>query len=158
MGHGKNKENSFQRIKNHISAFWVVWLLILFPPILSITIHGPRWAIYVIVGLFVIYLIHKPMSTVYALVGSTAKIETFLLNYLLITVLFSGVYWGLFFRNAGVCFDSNNPIMCYSMFEGERDVAELALPDTIQTIVMEKRITDTATICVFSEPEIRTSA
>lgn len=139
-----------KRFWNHLLDFWVVWVLLFVILVFSWAVHWVPWVKYVVyisAVLFVVYMLYKPMATVYGLIGGSANIRTFLFNFFLITFLFSFVYYNLFFKDAGVCFDGNNPILCYSIFEGEKNVNERALLDTTHLMVVEERITDSARVC-----------
>ena len=139
-----------QRFLDHILDFWVVWML-LFAMLFFSWVFGwkpwVKYAVYITAILFVLYLLFKPMATVYGLVGGSANIRTFLFNYVLIIFLFSGVYYYLFFKDAGVCFDGDNPVLNYSMFEGKGCVYDTLIRDTTYAIVQENRITDSTILC-----------
>lgn len=141
------------RIANHISDFWVVWLLLSALLICSYLYDFPRWGIYLIAILFVLYLLRKPMAMVYSLVGGSASIRSFLFNFLLISLLFAFVYYGLFFRNAGMCFSGDNSRIDYSIFEGIKDRNTIVVRDTIQTSFIEERVLDSTLVsqCVVQK-------
>ena len=135
------------RIWNHLLDFWIVWFLLVLLLVLSYVCHCPKWCYYAIEGIFVFYLLGRPISMVYGLVGGSASIKTFLINFILITLLFSFIYYGLFFRNAGVCYDGDNPQLEYAVFENQTgDIYNAVRIDTTKTILYEERITDSMTI------------
>lgn len=133
------------RLRDHLLDFWVVciiWGAILFFSLVFHWTPAIKWHIYVLAGLFVIYLLCKPMATVYGLVGGSASIRTFLINFFLITILFSLVYWGLIFKDAGVCYDGDNPQIEYAM----KDAIQFRY-DTISSVIREERMSDSGIIC-----------
>lgn len=139
----KSKKN---RIINHIRDFWVVWLLLGSLLVCSYLYGFPKWGIYLIAILFVVYLLRKPMAMVYSLVGGSASIRTFLFNFLLITILFAFVYYGLFFKNAGMCFSGDNTRIDYSIFEDIKDRNSIVVRDTVQTSFIEERVLDSLVV------------
>ena len=143
-----------KHIWNHLCDFYVIWILLFLLLDFFCWFHFSTCFIYVLGVLFVLYMLIRPMSTVYCLVGSSASIRTFLTNFFLITFLFSLGYYGLFFRDAGFCNDGDNPALDYSMFENHKGLDVLTRVDTTRTIVFEERVADGDTI---SEEVIRTS-
>lgn len=140
-----------RRLGDHILDFWVVWML-LFAMLFFSRVFGwkpwVKYAVYITAILFVLHLLSKPMATVYGLVGGSANIRTFLVNYLIIIFLFSGVYYYLFFKEAGVCFVGDNPVLDYSMFEGKGCICDtLIIRDNTYSIVQESRISDSTILC-----------
>ena len=128
--------------------------------ILALTFHWSstvQWIVYLFAGIFVFCLILKPMSTVYGLVGGSANIRIFLVNFFLITILFSFVYYGLFFKSAGICYDDENPRIDYTMFAQPdmlskdtvfmEDVAIVYSYKTAQRIIVEERVADSIIGC-----------
>ena len=135
---------SWNRLFNHLSDFWIVWALLLALVVFSYLSNWEMWvkyAVYIAAVAFVVYLLYKPMATVYGLVGGSAKIRTFLFNFFFITCLFSVIYYQLFFKEAGVCFDGETKLE-YSLFRDYPDVDVLTLFDTTKTVINEERYTD----------------
>ncbi len=130
------------RLVRHLLDFWVIWLFLGIILFLSLVFHWTpivKCLVYLLAGILVVYMLCRPMSTVYGLVGGSASIPTFLFNFFLITVLFSLVYWGLFFENAGICYDGDNPQLEYAMTDSIQ-----CKYDTVCRVIVEERITDSS--------------
>lgn len=141
--------NTLKRVRSHISDFWVIWTLLIAIFTIALLSHNEswvKWAIYILFSLFVLYLIKKPMATVYCLVGSSASIRTFLINFIIITSLFSGIYYTLFFKNAGICYDGDNPVLDYQIFEKKSGVDNIAEKNIVKEVIQEKYKKDSTTI------------
>lgn len=130
------------RLVRHLLDFWVVWAflgIVLFLSLVFYWTPAIKCLVYILAGIFIVYMLCRPMSTVYGLVGGSATIHTFLFNFFLITILFSLVYWGLFFRNAGICYDGDNPQLEYAMTDSTKYKY-----DTVSRVIVEERITDSS--------------
>lgn len=139
---------SSKRLLKHLSDFWVVWALLFALVGFSLISQWEEWvknAFYISALAFVVYLLYKPMATVYGLVGGSAKIQTFLFNFFFITFLFSAVYYHLFFKEAGICFDGETQLE-YSMFRNNPDVEKLTIFDTTKTVIIEERHSDSSIV------------
>lgn len=139
----KNKYSKLGgHLVRHLLDFWVVWAFLGVMLFLSLVFHwtpAVKCLVYLLAGIFVVYMLRDPMSAVYGLVGGSASIQTFLLNFFLITVIFSFVYWGLFFNNAGISYDGDNPQLQYAM----TDSVQIKY-DTVSRVIVEERITDSS--------------
>lgn len=132
------------RLLSHLLDFWVIWALLGSMLFLSLVFHwtpAGKCLAYLLAGIFVVNILCKPMSAVYGLVGGSTTIQTFLFNFFLITVLFSFIYWGLFFKNAGICYDGDNPQLQYVMTDSVQYKY-----DTVSRVIVEERITDSSII------------
>lgn len=145
-----------KHIFSHFFDFWFIWALLILMLIISIFSHFSMWvvySIYILTGLYILYTLIWPMATVYSLVGCSASIRTFLMNFFLITFLFSNVYYCLFFKDAGFCYDGNTPVLDYTKFKNVTGVNIITQTDTIKTLVSEERLVNGVAI---SEKVIQT--
>lgn len=128
-------------IKHHIADFWFVWGLMLLLLLVSLIVPIPKSWVTILELLLFSYIVFKPMGAVYALVGASTSIRAFFINFLLISMAFMGIYYGLFFKNAGICYDGNVPNINYTIFQDypkEQQIIEVN--DTIRTSFYEERI------------------
>lgn len=66
--------------------------------------------------LITILLFAKPMNAVYGLMGTSGSISVFFINFIIISILFSCIYYCGFFNTAGISYDINQPHISYGMF------------------------------------------
>lgn len=66
--------------------------------------------------IFIIVLVWRPMNVVYGLIGTKGNISSYIVLLIVINVIFSCLYYGMIFRNAGITYDINQPHIAYSMF------------------------------------------
>lgn len=67
---------------------------------------------------FVVIFWKWPMNVVYGLMGTSGSISKFVIGVLVINLVFSAVYFGAFFNNAGITYDVNQPYISYNMYQG----------------------------------------
>ena len=106
-----------RRIINHFKEFPYIWVLLFLLLLLacmdwscSVTLIG------CILALLTALMMIRPMNAVYGLMGTSGSIPMFFFNFLIITVLFAGVYYGAFFKNAGISFDSDQPQIDFQLY------------------------------------------
>ncbi len=132
------------RLGSHIHDFPYIWILIgllvlssaiavLFPSQwrLSVTITG------ISLVLMMLLLLSKPLNAVYGLIGSSGSIRLFFGNFLLITLVFAGIYYFGFFHNAGITYDLNQPHIDFRMFAGTDKVDSTRVFEKKDTVVVE---------------------
>lgn len=107
------------RLGLHLKSFWIPWVLIGAMLIVSLCFdYETRMSsLYVLMGLFVIVLILCPMNIIHGLIGTRGDIKMFFFMFLLINLLFSGIYYLVFFRYAGITFDVSQPHVEFNIFE-----------------------------------------
>ena len=126
----------------HTTDFWFIWALMSGLVILALVLKLPTIWVTILEGLFFLYIILKPMGAVYALVGASTSLRAFFINFILITFAFAGIYYGLFFKDAGICFQGDVAQINYTIFKGHPGINTLLLSDTAQTSFMEERVID----------------
>lgn len=139
------------KLFRHLKDFPYVWIFFLLLAAAALLAFNGHWSAAKGVGsaaviLVVALLLVKPMNAVYGLMGTTGSIQLFFCTFLLITVLFAGIYqWG-FFQEAGVSYDINQPHIDYGLYTGKvREPVAVRLPARRDTTVIE-RITESGTV------------
>ena len=118
------------RIEPHLRSFWIPWALLCAMLLVSWCFDNEirMSSLYVLMGLFVIALILRPMNVIHGLIGTRGDIKMFFFMFLLINLLFSGIYYQGFFRYAGITFDVSQPHVEFNIFENQgRDVEALMI-------------------------------
>lgn len=115
-------ENYLSRLWAHLKGFWVV--ICIFILLLAFAFIGniPQWVVYALIGLFLLYFLCRPMGVVYGLVGSSSSIRIFFINFIIITLAFSLIYYGLFFKDAGICYGPEKTTLDYDFFRDSTEV------------------------------------
>ena len=70
----------------------------------------------IILALVTCLLLIRPMNAVYGLMGTSGSIQVFLINFILISCIFSATYFWGFFSEAGVSYDVTQPHIDYCMY------------------------------------------
>lgn len=109
------------RIANHAKDFYFVWILIIGIIIAAFSLYSSQWELaqkwlYILLAIFTVYLLCKPMGVVYGLIGTSGAIRVFFINFIIISGVFAGIYYHGFFRDAGITYDVNQPYIAYNMF------------------------------------------
>lgn len=114
--------NKFKKIfcdsGRDLKTFWLPWVLLAF--MVGFAFIGMPFKSYILLGLmtlFVVILIIKPMNIIYGLIGTHGYIGLFFFRFILIILFFSIIYYGAFFKNAGITYDINQPHVEFNMFE-----------------------------------------
>lgn len=116
---GKLRELWNRGVK-HFRDFHFVWILLI--ALLLIArwqSESITWWFYGAVVLFVAYLVWRPMGAVYGLMGTTGSISLFFIIFIVISTLFSCVYYYGFFDEAGISYDVNQPHLDYRYYHHE---------------------------------------
>ena len=112
-----------EKLKGHFKEFPYIWigLLLLFTAALvgsgikgwyfGVTLFG------ISLSLMVALILIRPMNAVYGLMGASGDIRLFFFNFVLITLVFAGIYQIGFFRNAGISYDVNQPHIYFNLFQ-----------------------------------------
>ena len=113
-------------ILHHLKGFFPIWLCFFLLCIATCLISlGAKWSAITIGGasllIFILLLIFKPMNVVYGLMGTTGRIGIFFGNFLLISIIFSFIYYWGFFKNAGISYDINQPHIEYEIFRNTNE-------------------------------------
>lgn len=121
----------------HFKEFGYIWGIFLFLLIAAVSAYGTGWTISrhvvgISIVLFVCLFLVKPMNAVYGLMGTNGSIRVFFFNFLLISFLFSFIYYFGFFKNSGVSYDINQPHIAYDFYlKGDRVTKSEYIIDTL---------------------------
>lgn len=141
---------SIRRFRSHLRDFPYIWILI-FALIISafIAYFSPhKWELAAVLcgcALFLItvLLLFKPMNAVYGLIGASGSIRLFFGNFILITVIFAGIYQLEFFQNAGISYDVNQPHIDFEMFAGSNKSDSTRVFVKNKTVYLEHHLDST---------------
>lgn len=103
-----------KRACRHFLHFWPMAMVLTLLLGASFFAMEHDWTTYksivIVVLCFVILLLcWKPMNAVYGLMGTSGSIRLFFVTFILITLVFAGIYYCAFFKNAGISYDVNQP-------------------------------------------------
>lgn len=111
------------KIWNHFRHFWLPWIIFGLMLFVAFSCEGSckRLWLYVLMSVFTIALLFKPMNIVHGMIGTQGDIRLFFIYFLIVNFIFSTIYYFAFFKNAGITYDVNQPHIEYSMFKTESD-------------------------------------
>lgn len=121
LGVGYKIWKAFERICKHFFHFWpmaVVFFLLIIATSLSMSgeLGYSKVLFYGALSIALFLLCGKPLNAVYGLMGTSGSISVFFLNLIIFCLIFSGIYYFGFFRNAGISYDVNQPHINYEIF------------------------------------------
>lgn len=109
-----------------LKGYWILLLgvLILIPFIFLFHVElDPKlpwvykqWWCGILLFALALLIILRPMNAVYGLMGTTGSIRMFFTNFVIISFLFSTIYYFGFFKDAGISYDTNQPHIDYKYF------------------------------------------
>lgn len=121
----------------HIISFPYVWLFFIFIFFAAVFAILGYWALAKVVGaiatiIIIAVFLYKPLNVVYGLMGTTGSIQLFFCNFLLISIIFAGIYQLAFFNDAGVSYEVNQPHIDYNLYtQGGNEEKEVVQSDTL---------------------------
>lgn len=68
-----------------------------------------KWLCRIMLISLTLLIILRPMNAVYGLMGTNASIRVFFSNFIIISLIFSSIYYFGFFKDAGITYDVNQP-------------------------------------------------
>lgn len=68
-----------------------------------------QWWCWLLLGGLGALIIMRPMNAVYGLMGTSGSIRIFFFNFVIISLIFSSIYYFGFFKDAGISYDVNQP-------------------------------------------------
>lgn len=143
----KNNHPALCRLLDHLCDFWYVWGILVFLCVgllLPFEWRYGVWICRVFVILMTFLFLLRPLNAVYGLMGTSGSIRVFFFNFLVISFLFSFIYYFGFFRNAGVSYDINQPHISYGFYEtGDRVAKSDYVVDTLFYLTKEGADHDT---------------
>lgn len=123
----KNNHQTLCHFTDHLCDFWYVWGILVFLGIgllLPFNWKCDLWICRVFIVLLTVLFLLRPMNAVYGLMGTSGSIRVFFFNFLLISFLFSFIYYFGFFKNAGVSYDINQPHIAYDCYPKKNRVTK----------------------------------
>ena len=121
----------------HVKDFHYIWVLLavltLGLGLLSLVEDWQysRWLCRIILIVLMLFFIIRPMNAVYGLMGTSGSIRIFFINFLIISFLFSIIYYQGFFKDAGVSYDVNQPYVDYGYFKDNEANTKITKIDTL---------------------------
>jgi len=132
-----------RRIMYFIREFHTVWLVFAILLIAGLFAALGCWSIakrifIFALGGFLLFILLKPMNIVYGLNGTSGNIRNFIVSVIVFNIIFSLIHFLGFFKNAGICYDINQPYVSFGMFYNTSDTTRsITLQDTIQVATTE---------------------
>lgn len=135
----------FKKGLKHFRDFHFVWILLVAVLLAPFYFHIMKGMIvYIVIASFICYLIWRPLGAVFGLIGTSGSIRLFFANFVLITFLFSLVYYYGFFKNAGITYDINQPHIDYQLFADSANSVSAKVPEQSfpkrDTILLEHQL------------------
>ena len=140
-----------KRLKSHLTEFPYILVLLIGLFVIAWFVSPSNWIfstklIGIALALLTALLIIRPMNAVYGLMGTSGSIRLFFINFLFITILFAGVYYRAFFKDAGISYDINQPHIDYSIFADNNENNAIKVSEIRDTMLFEHQI-DTIHFC-----------
>lgn len=136
-----------RRFSSHMRDFPYVWILIalLIASAIIAFFFPQHWKLAETIGsgvllLMTALLLVKPMNAVYGLIGASGSIRLFFGNFILITIIFAGIYQLGFFHDAGITYDVNQPHIDFKMFADSHKKDSTKIIETRDTIILEHQL------------------
>lgn len=137
-------ERFLKRFWFHILDFPYIWLIFLLLAVSAIFayLYPNKWETVGTIGgiallLMTLLLLAKPMNAVYGLIGTSGSIRLFFANFIIITAIFAFIYQFVFFQNAGITYDINQPHIDYQMFAGTNKTDSIRVFEKRETVFFE---------------------
>lgn len=113
-------------------------------------IYNQWWCRILLIGLTVLIIL-RPMNAVYGLMGTRGSIPLFFINFFIISLIFSSIYYFGFFKDAGISYDVNQPHIDFQKYAvtAKADTAKTDSPIIIMstkkdTIYVEHKLDSTS--------------
>lgn len=133
------------RLGRHLSDFPYIWIFFLILIVASIFAfiglwNAARWIGIAAVTVLALLLLASPMNAVYGLMGTSGSIRLFFIIFLLISLIFAGVYHLSFFRDAGITYDVNQPHIDYQVFAKESNESPIRVITHRDSLILEHHL------------------
>ena len=129
-----------------ILAWGTCWIVMHF----SLELINRWWCRIMLIGI-VTLIIMRPMNAVYGLMGTSGSIRIFFFNFVIISIIFSSIYYFGFFKDAGISYDVNQPHIDFQKYAvtAKTDIAKTDLPIVVvstkrDTIYVEHKLDTTS--------------
>lgn len=132
--------NSIYRIKYHLKEFGYVWYGLFALLFIALLLVPSNWVLStqlfgISIAIITLLILIVPMNAVYGLMGTSGSIRLFFFNFIVMTALFTCIYYYGFFNNAGISYDVNQPHIDYNLYANNNSEQEANIihKDTIIT-------------------------
>ena len=127
-----------------LGAWWFV------PRFYPDWIYNWSWCWIMLIGLTALIIL-RPMNAVYGLMGTSGSIRIFFFNFVIISLIFSSIYYFGFFKDAGISYDVNQPHIDFQKYAvtAKADIAKTDLPIIVvstkrDTVYVEHQLDSTS--------------
>lgn len=128
-------------------VFLALWLV----PNSPLTWSFNQWWCWLLLGGLGALIIMRPMNAVYGLMGTSGSIRLFFFNFVLISLIFSSIYYFGFFKDAGISYDVNQPHIDFQKYAvtAKTDTAKTDSPTIVvstkrDTVYVEHKLDSTS--------------
>lgn len=128
-------------------VLFTLWIVLHFP--LS-WFYNKWWCRILLFGLAALIIL-RPMNAVYGLMGTSGSIRLFFVNFVLISLIFSFIYYFGFFKDAGISYDVNQPHIDFQKYAvtAKTDTAKTDSPTIVvstkrDTVYVEHKLDTTS--------------
>lgn len=120
-------EGVFSRFWNHFKEFSYIWVCLFLLSGIAILRGASIFSMGGILIVITVLMLIRPMNAVYGLMGTSGSIRIFFFNFIIISLIFSSIYYFGFFKTAGITYDVNQPHIDFQKY------AVTAKADTTKT-------------------------
>lgn len=109
-----------------VLLFFALWLV----PNSPLNWTYNHWWCRILLTALAVLIIMRPMNAVYGLMGTSGSIRIFFFNFVVISFIFSSIYFFGFFKDAGISYDVNQPHIDFQKYAGtaKADTVKMDLP------------------------------
>ena len=145
-------------IRSHFSEFPYIWILLFVLASMTFFSKNDLSTATALAGISLFLLtalvLIRPMNAVYGLMGTSGSIRLFFVNFILITIIFTCIYYFGFFQNAGITYHVNQPHIDYVMFAERENTDSTKITEIRDTVYVEHQLDS----IVFKEKIIHISS
>lgn len=131
---------------------WFVILMLALGACWFVPHFSPDWIYYrswcwmMLIGLIALIIL-RPMNAVYGLMGTSGSIRIFFFNFIIISLIFSSIYYFGFFKTAGITYDVNQPHIDFQKYAVtvKKDTSPIIIVSTTRdTVYLEHKLDTTS--------------
>lgn len=144
-------DNTTQRVLHHFKEFSYIWALLIALLGIAVIRVASVYLIGGVLGLFTALVLIRPMNAVYGLMGTSGSIRIFFFNFVIISLIFSSIYYFGFFKDAGISYDVNQPHIDFQKYAvtAKTDTAKTDSPTIVvstkrDTVYVEHKLDSTS--------------
>lgn len=119
-------KRQLKSILSHIVNFWPIWVALFALLILAFLSTKYDWTIiklfaWIILAFCGVTITLHPLNVVYGLIGTKGSVSIYVMLLIFINLMFSGIYYHMIFKDAGITYDINQPHISYCLFADKPD-------------------------------------